>query len=78
MAETANVRLARIEERLISHIEKSDERHEVLMDTLKPVAEKVAIHHDHISAMKRDRFWLYSITMAIGATASLLVRYVLH
>lgn len=56
--DSTEVRLARIEERLTDLIGEVRGYHK---DVVKPIAVKVDAHHDSLTILKRDRWWISSL-----------------
>lgn len=65
--EPVDVRLARIEEGIVYSHKKMDDQHKAIMGAILPVITTQTLHHDDITELKRDRFWLF--TLAGGAFA---------
>ena len=72
--EPQEVRLARIEEGMVRIHDKLDANHRAAMGILQPVAMRVNKHHDDITTLKRDRWWLFTLcSAAFGAALYSLV-----
>lgn len=61
-SESADVRLARIEEGLVHMHGKIDRNHREAMDALKPMSSRVQKHQESLLILKRDRFWIFMIS----------------
>jgi len=70
MHESTDVRLARIEEGMIRLHDVSASNHKAVMAVIEPVSTAVKKHHDELTALKRDRWWVFSMGAMFFSTAA--------
>ncbi len=76
--EAIEVRMARIEEGISSLSKKVDQYHGQITQSILPIQQKQYLHQDDITTLKRDRFWLFTIsgTALSGAIYAIIEKIV--